>query len=233
MMEQAWRDDAMFDIVLLDHDMPGCDGAELGQRINADPRLKSARRVLLTSSAFHGDAQSFAQLGFAGYLLKPVAESDLIDCLRVVMGAEAEDWNMQTQTIVTQQELQVRRSRTPAKRVLVAEDVVVNQRVVSRVLEKLGYEAVVVNNGREAVNSWEHGGFDLILMDCQMPELDGYAATQEIRRRETAGKRIPIVALTAHAIKGADDECRAAGMDDYLSKPIEREQLRQCLQRHL
>jgi CheY-like chemotaxis protein len=138
MMEQAWRDDAMYDIVLLDHDMPDIDGAELGRRINSDPRLNGARRVLLTSSAFHGDAQNFAQLGFAGYLLKPVAESDLIDCLRVIMGAKAEDWNMQTQTIVTQQELQVRRSRAATKRILVAEDVLVNQRVVSRALERLG-----------------------------------------------------------------------------------------------
>jgi PAS domain S-box-containing protein len=233
MMEQAWRDDAMYDIVLLDHDMPDIDGAELGRRINSDPRLNGARRVLLTSSAFHGDAQNFAQLGFAGYLLKPVAESDLIDCLRVIMGAKAEDWNMQTQTIVTQQELQVRRSRAAAKRILVAEDVLVNQRVVSRALERLGYEATVVNNGREAVNAWERGQFDLILMDCQMPELDGYAATQEIRSREAADAHIPIVALTAHAIKGADEECFAAGMDDYLSKPIEREQLRLCLLRHL
>ncbi|MFL6549143.1 MAG: response regulator [Povalibacter sp.] len=233
MMEKAWREDTMYDIVLLDHDMPECDGAELGRRINADPRLRSARRVLLTSAAYHGDAQSFAQLGFAGYLLKPVAESDLIDCLRVIMGAKAEDWNMQTQTIVTQQELQVRRSRTPSRRVLVAEDVVVNQRVVSRTLEKLGYEAVVVSNGREAIDAWQAGSFDLILMDCQMPEMDGYAATQEIRRREPAGKHIPIIALTAHAMKGADEECFAAGMDDYLSKPIDREQLRTCLQRFL
>jgi len=117
--------------------------------------------------------------------------------------------------------------------VLVAEDVVVNQRVVSRALEKLGYEAAVVNNGREAVEAWATGRFDLILMDCQMPEMDGYAATQEIRRREAGSKRIPIVALTAHAMKGADQECYAAGMDDYLSKPIDREHLQACLQRHL
>ncbi|HEY5808646.1 MAG TPA: response regulator, partial [Povalibacter sp.] len=232
-LDQACRDDEMFDVILLDHDMPGCDGAELGRRISADPRLNCVRRVLLTSSAFHGDAQSFAQMGFAGYLLKPVAESDLVDCLRVVLGAKAEEWNMQTQTIVTQQDLQARRARAAIRRVLVAEDVVVNQRVVSRTLERLGYEAVVVGNGREAVDSWEGGRFDLILMDCQMPELDGYDATREIRRREGAGSRIPIVALTAHAIKGADDECLRAGMDDYLSKPIEREQLRQCLERHL
>jgi CheY-like chemotaxis protein len=151
----------------------------------------------------------------------------------VTIGAKAEDWNMQTQTIVTQQELQARRSRASSRRVLVAEDVVVNQRVVSRALEKLGYEVAVVNNGREAVDAWATGRFDLILMDCQMPEMDGYAATQAIRQREADGKRIPIVALTAHAMKGADQECFAAGMDDYLSKPIDREQLRTCLQRYL
>jgi CheY-like chemotaxis protein len=118
-------------------------------------------------------------------------------------------------------------------RILVAEDNAVNEKVVVRVLQKLGYSAEVVRDGRAAVNAWARGGYDLILMDCQMPELDGYEATREIRRRERAGQRIPIVALTAHAMKNDDLKCKEAGMDGYLTKPIDRALLERCLAGHL
>ena len=117
-------------------------------------------------------------------------------------------------------------------RVLLAEDNLVNQRVALLTLKKMGYQVDVVKDGREALRAWENNEYDLILMDCQMPEMDGYEATRAIRQREN-GKRIPIVALTAHAMKGADEVCRAAGMDDYITKPIDREQLRCCLERLL
>ena len=112
-----------------------------------------------------------------------------------------------------------------------AEDNLVNQRVACRMLEKLGYVVDVVPNGREAVVAWSRGGYGAILMDCQMPEMDGYAAAREIRRQENGGARIPIIALTAHAMKGADHECFAAGMDYFVSKPIDREVLRNCLEK--
>jgi len=234
LMRKAYDEGQPFEIALLDHDMPNCNGADLGRQVNADEKLKSTRLVLLTSSGLRGDAVRFAQLGFAGYLLKPVSERDLIDCLLVVLGGEAKDWHSQTQPIVTRHELRVLRSKTQTKRLLLAEDVVVNQKVACRALEKLGYEVDVVSNGLEAIEAWETGKYDLILMDCQMPEMDGYEATREIRRREQqSGKRIPIIALTAHAMKGADEECRAAGMDDHLTKPIDREALELCLRRYL
>jgi len=233
LMRKAHEEGEPFEIALLDHDMPDCNGAELGRRVNADEDLKLTRLVLLTSSGLRGDALRFAQIGFAGYLLKPVAESDLIDCLLVVLGGDAKDWHSQTQPIVTRHELRVLRNRSDRKRLLLAEDVPVNQKVACRALEKLGYEVDVVSNGREAVAAWETGKYDLILMDCQMPEMDGYEATREIRRREPSDKHIPIVALTAHAMKGADEECKAAGMDDHLTKPIDREVLDRCLRRHL
>ena len=119
------------------------------------------------------------------------------------------------------------------KRVLLAEDNVVNQKVAARLLEGLGYAVDVVGNGSEAVAAWRRGGYDAILMDCQMPELDGYEATREIRRAENAATHIPIIALTAHAMKDAELECFAAGMDGHLAKPIEREQLAACLDRYL
>ena len=121
-------------------------------------------------------------------------------------------------------------------RILLAEDNVVNQKVAARVLEKEGFAVDVASDGRQAVDAWRRGTYDMILMDCQMPQLDGYEATREIRReeRETgAVRRIPIIALTAHAMKGAADDCRRAGMDDYLTKPLDREQLRRCLKQHM
>jgi CheY-like chemotaxis protein len=119
------------------------------------------------------------------------------------------------------------------KRILLAEDNLVNQKVACRHLEKLGYRVDVAENGQLAVDLWSTGRYDLILMDCQMPSMDGFQATRNIRERELSKQRIPIVALTAHAMKGVDDECKAAGMDDYLSKPISRNDLDKCLQRWL
>jgi two-component system, sensor histidine kinase and response regulator len=119
------------------------------------------------------------------------------------------------------------------RRILLAEDNAVNEKVACRTLEKLGYRVDAVRNGRDAVTAWETGRYDLILMDCQMPVLDGYEATREIRSREGGGHHIPIVALTAHAMKDDDLKCKAAGMDDYITKPIDRERLDSCLERHL
>jgi CheY-like chemotaxis protein len=118
-------------------------------------------------------------------------------------------------------------------RILLAEDNAVNQKVACRLLEKSGYQVDVANDGRAAFDAWKNGSYDLILMDCQMPQLDGFQATRQIRAAETADQHIPIIALTAHAMKGTDNECMAAGMDDYLTKPIDREQLRDCVQQHL
>jgi len=134
--------------------------------------------------------------------------------------------------MVTRHALRTRRARA-RDRILLAENNLVNQKVATRLLERLDFRVDVVSNGRAAVDAWRQGRYDLILMDCQMPELDGYAATREIRALEGSSARIPIVALTAHAMKGADAECLAAGMDDYLSKPFDKDALERCLERHL
>ena len=124
-------------------------------------------------------------------------------------------------------------ARAGSKRILLAEDNVVNEKVATRFLQKLGYVVHAVANGREAVDAWAKGGYDLVLMDCQMPVLDGYEATREIRARERTGEHIPIVALTANAMKKDEIECRQAGMDDHLAKPLDREALARCLELHL
>lgn len=221
-----------FEAALLDHQMPDCDGAELGRAIVDDAMLKSTRLVLLTSSGQRGDGQLFAEIGFAGYLLKPATQRDLTDCLKLVLAKSADAWHEQSQPIITRHALRAERARTRG-RILLAEDNPVNQKVAARLLEKLDYRVDIVGDGRAAVTAWQSGRYDLILMDCQMPELDGYEATREIRRLENGTRHITIIALTAHAMKGADQACFEAGMDDYLSKPIDRVKLEACIELHM
>ena len=234
MMQDAAMRGQPFEVALLDHDMPGCTGAELGMMITSDPQLKATRLIMLTSSGSLGDSSQFADMGFAGYLLKPVSQRDLSDCLLLVLNG---DKSASAQgSIVTRHELRERRARDRVHkkhRILVADDDMVNQKVARRMLQALDYEVDIVNNGREAIAAWRTGQYHIILMDCQMPIMDGYSATREIRQLEKGGAHIPIVALTANAMKGADIECKAAGMDDYLTKPIERARMEICLQRLL
>ena len=232
LMRQARAAGRPFDAALLDHLMPDCDGAELGRIIIQDETLKSTRLILLTSSGQRGDGQLFADIGFAGYLLKPVTQRDLTECLMLVLANTAHSWHLQSQPMITRHALRAQRAQT-RNRILLAEDNLVNQKVAVSLLEKLDYRVEVVADGRAAVAAWQTGNFDLILMDCQMPEMDGYEATREIRRLEEGKRHIPIVALTAHAMKGDEEKCRAAGMDDYLTKPIDRVKLEACLDRLL
>ena len=216
-----------FEVALIDHQMPDCDGTELGHRINADSTLNSTRLVLLTSSGQRSDITRFEELGFAGFLLKPVALRELAACLEIVLSGNAKDWHSRTQPIVTL-------AKVPNRgHILLAEDNAVNEKVATHTLRRLGYEVHAVGNGREAVIAWKTGRYDLILMDCQMPILDGYEATREIRSLEAGVQRIPIVALTAHAMKDDDLKCKEAGMDDHLTKPLDRERLRGCLEQFM
>jgi signal transduction histidine kinase/DNA-binding response OmpR family regulator/HPt (histidine-containing phosphotransfer) domain-containing protein len=232
LMRQAAAAGRPFDAALLDHLMPDCDGAQLGRIINQDETLKSTRLILLTSSGQRGDGRIFADIGFAAYLLKPVTQRDLTECLILVLANSAFSWHMQSQPIITRHALRAQRTQS-RDRILLAEDNLVNQKVALKLLEVLDYRVEVVADGLSAVAAWQTGKFDLILMDCQMPHMDGYEATREIRRLEEGRRRIPIVALTAHAMKGDQEKCRAAGMDDYLSKPIDRAKLEACLEQLL
>lgn len=222
LMRDAHLNGQPFDAALLDYQMPDCDGAQLGRMIVADPELKATRLILLTSSGQRGGSSSFAEIGFAGYLLKPVTQRDLVASLQLVLAQLPEVWHLRSQPMVTGERLQAAALTSQRARILLADDNPVNQKVAVRLLEKLNYRVDAVGTGREAVDAWLTGKYDLILMDCQMPDLDGYEATRAIRNTENNGRRTPIIALTAHAMKGADEECRAAGMDGYLSKPIDR-----------
>jgi len=229
--EEAWRllmaaheGGQPFEVALIDRQLPDCDGADFGLRIAEDAALKATRLIMLTSTG-HGDEHLFVQRGFAAFLTKPVSQSHLTDCLHATLfGATA---------AAQAPERPSAPQGGTGHRILLAEDNAVNEKVACRTLEKLGYRVDVARNGRDAVDAWATGHFDLILMDCQMPVLDGYEAAREIRKRESAGQRIPIVALTAHAMKGHDLECKAAGMDDCITKPLDRERLQGCLNRYL
>lgn len=228
LLRQARAAGRGFDAALLDHQMPDCDGAELGRIVIADETLKQTRLVLLTSSGQRGDSHLFADIGFAGYLLKPVGQLDLTECLMLILSNTAQSWHLKSQPIVTRHALRAQRHRSP-KRVLLAEDNLVNQKVALRMLEKLQCRVEVVADGLATIEAWKKGNFDLILMDCQMPGMDGYEATREIRKLEQGSAHIRIVALTANAMKGDEEKCRAAGMDDYLTKPIDRVKLEACV----
>jgi CheY-like chemotaxis protein len=159
-----------------------------------------------------------------------VTQRDLVASLQLALAQHPQVWHLQSQPIITGERLHSAALGEKQAHILLADDNLVNQKVAVRLLEKLSYRVDVVGTGRAAVDAWKTGKYDLILMDCQMPDLDGYEATREIRKVENGGnKRTPIVALTAHAMKGADEECRAAGMDGYLSKPIDRALLKTTL----
>ncbi len=219
-----------FDLAVVDHMMPECDGLELARRIAADGRFQTMRLVLLTSAQAVRGRGDLADLGISAYLVKPVSNRELHEALHRVMSAQTAQWHGSTQSIVL---AAPKAGSAITGHVLLADDNRVNQKVALGALQRLGLTVDVANNGEEAVAAWGAGIFDLILMDCQMPVMDGYQAAREIRSRETRANRVPIIALTADAMKGTEQLCRDSGMDDYLTKPIDRDRLSEVVNRYL
>jgi CheY-like chemotaxis protein len=224
MLHNAIDSGSPFQICLLDYNMPGKNGEELAGLIKSDPKLASVPLVLLTSSPRGGDAKRMAEVGFSAYLTKPVKSSNLFDSIATVVGEEK-----QTVRQVSPASLVTRHTLNEAERerlrILVVEDNAVNQKVAIRMLQKLGFRCDVAGNGLEAVDALKRCRYDLVFMDCQMPEMDGYEATQEIRKLEGKDHHTPIVAMTAEALQGDREKCIAAGMDDYVAKPIQQGEL--------
>ena len=232
-LREAARVGDPFQVALLDMQMPDVDGAELGRRIKACPEVSQTPLVMMTSMGQRGDAARFQRIGFAGYFAKPVRQSHLRACLATIRGRLSRDRELAADRLITQHLIgEAARRRV---RILLAEDNAVNQRVALAMLKKLGYRADAVANGLEAIAALRDIPYDLVLMDCQMPELDGYEATRRIRApgcgvlRPTA----PIVAMTANAMKGDREKCLEAGMDDYITKPVQLKELAEVLERWL
>ncbi|HEY0943394.1 MAG TPA: PAS domain-containing protein [Steroidobacter sp.] len=233
LLHAAAVDGHPFEVVLADHRMHDMDGAALGERINADRQLSQARLVMLTSVDGHGDIHRFAALGFAAYLTKPIRTRELLKCLDRVLAHDSRQWHMQSQPIVTRNTLAPHLMDAYRGTVLLVEDNAVNQKVAVRFLERMGCTVRVADNGVEAVRACEETTFDLVLMDLQMPVMDGITASQRIRERETGDGRpnVPIVALTANAMASQLERCMDAGMNAFLTKPLEIPRLHEVLTR--
>ena len=216
-------------LAILDYNMPAMDGLAVARAINADPAVSATRLVLLTSSGHHGEARSAREVGIDAFLTKPVRQSPLYDCLATVLGLQGPKASA---PMVTDQFMAEARSRSRAH-VLVVEDNVVNQKVAARMLEKLGYRVDVAANGREALDALSRLPYAAVLMDCQMPEMDGYEATRAIRRLDGPASQTPVIAMTAGAMEGDEEKALAAGMDDFVAKPVKFETLASTLERWL
>jgi two-component system, sensor histidine kinase and response regulator len=227
-LERSATKGTPFSLILLDAQMPDMDGFTVVERIKQNARLSKSVVIMLTSAGFRGDAARCRELGIQAYLTKPIKRSDLLEAIKVVLGSQT--GAEASPPLVTVHSLRESRGRL---RILLAEDNRVNQVLAVRLLEKRGHEVTVAGNGEEALEALDGQAFDLVLMDVQMPEMDGLQATAAIRKGEmNTGKHIPIIAMTAHAMAGDKERCLGAGMDDYLTKPIRPEQLVDVLNRY-
>jgi PAS domain S-box-containing protein len=232
-MHDAQAGGQPYNFVLLDYQMPGMDGAALAEAIKSDPDLHDVPLIMLTSVGHWNEVRRMEGTWVDASLAKPVRQLHLLNTLLVCRSKQAEAALRVRHTDASRtprQEFSGRLAATGA-RVLVAEDNVVNQKVAVRMLERLGLRADMAANGREAVALFRMAPYDVILMDCQMPEMDGFEAAREIRRLANPAQRVVIVAMTAEAMTGTREQCLADGMDDYISKPVKIEDLYETLRR--
>ncbi|MBI5674765.1 MAG: response regulator [Nitrospirae bacterium] len=212
-----------FKVMLLDMQMPGMDGEHTTVIVKNTPEIRDTEIIILTSLGTRGDVADMRKIGCSGYLIKPVKESLLIETIMAVLSGKEVDGRDSSHKIVTSHTL--RDTKYQSVTILLAEDNPVNQKVAQKILTKAGYQVDIVGNGRRALEAIDEKKYDIVLMDIQMPEMDGIQTTKEIRLREKHDKHTTIIAMTAHALKGDYERCIEAGMDDYLSKPIEPQEM--------
>jgi CheY-like chemotaxis protein/HPt (histidine-containing phosphotransfer) domain-containing protein len=226
MLRNAHREDDPFRIILLDMQMPGMDGEQTAREIKSDPVARETQIVILTSMGQRGDAARLEALGCAAYLLKPVKQQMLYDTLLAVIARTgSEQPRLVTRHLIAEHKRQ-------GMRILLAEDNPINQKLAVILLQKAGFSVDAVENGQRALEKVQNEHYNAVLMDVQMPDMDGFEATRRIRQWETGQERhIPIIAMTAHALKGDRELCLEAGMDDYVTKPLEPKVLFNALDR--
>jgi PAS domain S-box-containing protein len=225
-LRNAHRARDPYHVVLLDMQMPGMDGEQTARAIKSDPAVKEVKIIILTSMGQRGDAARMESLGCSGYLLKPVKQQMLFDAIIAVLNREEEKQpGLITRHVLSEQ-------RKLGLRILLAEDNPINQKLAIVLLQKAGYSVDAVDNGAQALEKAQSQSYSVVLMDVQMPEMDGFEATGRIREIEReSGRHIPIIAMTAHAMQGDRERCLAAGMDDYVTKPLEPKVLFSALER--
>jgi PAS domain S-box-containing protein len=223
-----------FHIAILDHQMPEMDGETLGNAIKADPLLQDTILVMLTSMGQKSDATRLTAAGFAAYLLKPARQSELRDTLGRVWAAHTAQSSIEIDNRDSNAENQAtakKARRWDGTRVLVVEDNVVNQQVASMILRSFGCVVEVASNGLEGLKCIDNSPFDIVFMDCEMPIMDGYEAVAQVRQRSDINRSLPVIAVTAKATRGDRERCLQAGMDDYMSKPVQPEDFQTMLAR--
>jgi two-component system, sensor histidine kinase and response regulator len=210
-----------YDLVIIDMKMSGMNGLELGQRIKADQKTANIPLVMATSTMYKGEAVEAKKTGFAAYIIKPIRKDDLHQCLMNALVTDPFRSQILTESVGNNP------SKSISARILLAEDNPVNQEVATYMLKSFGCFVDIANNGKQALVAVQKNTYDLVFMDCMMPEMDGYVASAEIKRRQEKGllPRFPIIALTANAIEGDREKCLIAGMDDYLAKPFSSDTL--------
>ena len=222
-----------FDIALIDMQMPEMDGREVGKIIKNNKQIQKTHLALLTSAGKRGDAKQLEMLGFDAFLIKPIRQSDLLDCLLMMMGKNISKSNQKTSQIITRHLISDNKKNKP--HILLVEDNKINIIVAKALLKKLGCEVNVAMNGLEALEILKTKNYDIVFMDVQMPKMNGLEATREIRKDDSGilNSKIPIIAMTANAMKGDKEMCINAGMDDYLSKPINFEVVEKMIEKWL
>ncbi|MGB9521845.1 MAG: response regulator, partial [Anaerolineales bacterium] len=222
-IQQAVAQQKPYQLVLLDMQMPEMDGETTVKLIRQDENIKDTKIIILTSMGQQGDVKRFQELGCVGYLLKPIRQLELRDAVRLALSQE----NTPKPKIITRHTIS--EYACSQCRILLVEDNPVNQKVAVKLLTKAGFSVDTASNGIEALKLLQEGKYQLILMDVQMPEMDGFETTQRIREMDTPLRDIPIIAMTAHALKGDREKCIEVGMNDYISKPIDHQELLEVL----
>ncbi len=219
-MEKALKNADPYRLLLLDVQMPGMDGFEVSQLIKKNPLLSEIKIILLTSAGRRGDGARCKKLGISGYLTKPIKQAELFKIIMSVLVERTADDILTESRFITRHTIREEWPKQTLK-ILLAEDNLINQKFTIKLLENMGHSALPAKNGQEALNVLENHPVDLVLMDVQMPDMDGFEATGIIREREkSSGAHLPIIAMTAYALKGDREKCLEAGMDAYISKPI-------------
>ena len=233
MLEQAIYENKIYDVCLIDLDLADMSGIDFARKLMADERFDLMRRIVMTVIGQRGDSRLAKEVGASAYLTKPIRRAHLIECIRTVSATRNSipiQYPTDTSTFMTRHSIEDKLFQSKP-RLLVVDDTAVNQTLAVRHLEKLGFGVDIASNGQEALDAYLVHRYPIILMDCQMPVMDGYTATKKIRELEGSGPKAVIIAMTAHALQSDREYCLSVGMDDHLAKPVRREALKKTLDR--
>lgn len=232
-LRQAYDREAPYQVALLSLHLPDMEGAALGEMIKADSHLHHTAIILMPLFGRHENLKPFKKLGFSGFLAKPIRRARLHECLCLALAGPVAEENLEPDQMITRPPHNEAWKRQSS--ILLVDDNLTNQQVATAIIEKLGYHADIAGNGKSAIEALAGKAYDLVFMDCQMPEMDGYEATRKIRKSNNGiiSPTIPIIAMTAHAMKGDREKCLRAGMNDYISKPILPDVLSRMLEKWL